>query len=131
MFIIIVFSLVSDRLSGLLSFVPVLLFLILTPLFLSSSFVLLSYFILAVSMRECLEKHACMSSQFPIAILNGTELHFFSLVQEKLHAQRTLLLALFLKWQFKPFNNKQVGKTFVRTCFLLSGKLKNFKHIAN
>ena len=79
MFIIIVFSLGSDRLSGLLSFVPALLFLILTPLFLSSSFVLLSYFILAVPKRECLEKHACMSSPFLIAILNGTELHFFSL----------------------------------------------------
>ena len=44
----------------------------LTPLFLSSSSVSLSYFILAVPMRECLGKHSCMSSQFPIAILNGT-----------------------------------------------------------
>ena len=49
---------------------PVLLPSILTPLFLSSSPVPLSYFILAVLMRECLGKHSCMSSPFPIAILN-------------------------------------------------------------
>ena len=40
-------------------------------LFLPSSSVSLSYFILAVSFHECLGKHSCMSS-FPIAILNGT-----------------------------------------------------------
>ena len=39
---------------------------------LTSSSVSLSYFVLAVPMRECLGKHSCMSSQFPIAILNGT-----------------------------------------------------------
>ena len=38
---------------------------------LSSSLSLL-YFILAVPMRKCLGKHSCMSSQFSIAILNGT-----------------------------------------------------------
>ena len=31
-----------------------------------------SYFILAVPMCECLGKHTCMSSLFPVAILNGT-----------------------------------------------------------
>ena len=36
----------------------------------------LSYFILAVPMCECLGKQWCMSSPFPIAILNGT--FFFS-----------------------------------------------------
>ena len=42
-------------------------------------------------MRECLGKHSCMSSPFPIAILNGTS-SFLSLVQENIkHAQRTLL----------------------------------------
>ena len=50
---------------------PALLISILTPRFLPSS-VSLSYFILAVPMRECLGKHPCMSSPFPIAILNGT-----------------------------------------------------------
>ena len=53
-------------------FLPALLLSILTPLFLPSSSVPLSYFILAVPMRECLGKHSCMSSPFPIAILNGT-----------------------------------------------------------
>ena len=84
MFIIIVFWLGSDRLSGLLSFVPALLFSTLTPLFLSSSSVPLSYFSLDVPMGECLGKHYCMSSPFPIAILNGTSF-FLSLVKEKLN----------------------------------------------
>ena len=74
----------SDRLSGLLSFVPAFLFSILTPLFLSSSSVPLSYFSLAVPMRECVGKHLCMSSPFPIAILNGTS-SFLSLVQENIN----------------------------------------------
>ena len=39
-------------------------------------------FFLAVPMRECFRKHSCMSSPFPIAIVNGT-LFFLSLVQEK------------------------------------------------
>ena len=73
MFIIIVFLLGKFRPSGLLfSLGPALLFSILTPLFLPSSSVYLSYFILAVSMRECLGKHSCMSSPCPIAILDGT-----------------------------------------------------------
>ena len=42
------------------------------PLFLPSSSVSLSYFVLAVPMRECLGKHLCMSSPCSIAILNGT-----------------------------------------------------------
>ena len=50
---IIVFWLGCDRPSGLLFFVPVLLISTLTPLFLSSSSVSLSYLILAVPMREC------------------------------------------------------------------------------
>ena len=44
----------------------------------------LSYLILAVPTRECLGKHSCMSSSFPIAILNDTS-PFISLVQEKLN----------------------------------------------
>ena len=42
------------------------------PPFLLSSSVSVSYFILAVPMSECLEKHWCMSSPYPVAILNGT-----------------------------------------------------------
>ena len=52
--------------------VSALLLSMLTPLFLPSSSVSWSYFILAVSMLECLGKHQCMNFQFPIAILNGT-----------------------------------------------------------
>ena len=70
MFIIIVFRLGCGRPSGLLLCVPAVLFSILPPLFCPSSSVSLSYFILAVPMRECLGKHSCMSSPFPIAILN-------------------------------------------------------------
>ena len=68
MFINSEFSLDSDTPSELLSFLSALLLSILTPTFLPS----LSYFILAVPMHECLGNHACMSSPFPIAILNGT-----------------------------------------------------------
>ena len=83
MFIIIVFRLGCDRLSELLLFMPAVLFSILKPLFCPSSSVSLSYFILAVPMRECLGKHSCMSSLFPTAILNGTS-SFLSLVQENI-----------------------------------------------
>ena len=84
MFIIIVFRLGWDRPSGLLLFVPAVLFSMLTPLFCVSSSVSLSYFILAVPMRECLGKHSCMSFPFPIAILNGTSWFLF-LVQENIN----------------------------------------------
>ena len=53
-------------------FVPTLLLTILPFLFLPSSSVILTYFVLAVPMSECMGKHSCMSSTFPIAILNGT-----------------------------------------------------------
>ena len=62
MFIIIIFWLSSD--TDFFFFAPVLLS-ILMPLFLPSS-VFLSYFILAVPKRECLGKHSCMSSTFPM-----------------------------------------------------------------
>ena len=78
MFIIIVFWLGCDRPSGLFLFVPVLLLSLLMPLFLPSSSVSLFYFVLAVSMRECFEKHLCMSSPCTIAILNATFLFFAS-----------------------------------------------------
>ena len=42
------------------------------PVFLPSSSVSLSYFILAVAMPVWHTKHLCMSSAFPIAILNGS-----------------------------------------------------------
>ena len=42
----------------------------------------LSYLSLAVPMRNCFGKHSCMSSLFPIAILNGT--FFFSVNGVKL-----------------------------------------------
>ena len=84
MFIIIVFRLGCDRRWGLLLFVPAVLFSVLAPLFCPSSSVSLSYFILAVPMRECLRKHSCMSSLFPVSVPNGTSL-FLSLAQEKLN----------------------------------------------
>ena len=72
LFIIIAFWLGCDRPSGLLLFLPALLLSIPTTLLLPSSSVSLSYFDLAVPMRECLGKHSCMRSPCPIAILNGT-----------------------------------------------------------
>ena len=81
MIIIFVFLLGCDRSSGLFFSCP-LCFLPYSRL--SSYLVLfLSYFILAVPMRECLGKHSCMSSLFPIAILNGTCL--FPTVQLQVH----------------------------------------------
>ena len=71
MFINIVFCLGSDRPSCPL-FRARLTFSIFKPLFLTTSSVSLSYFILAVPIRECLGKHSCASFSFPIAILNGT-----------------------------------------------------------
>ena len=62
---------------------PVLLLSILTPLFLPSSSVSLSYFVLAIPMRECLGKHSYMSSPCPIAILNCTCL--FPTLQLQVH----------------------------------------------
>ena len=64
-------------------FVPTLLLSILASLFLPSSSVTLYYLILVVAMRECLGKHSCMSSSFPIAILNGA--HLFPKVQLQEH----------------------------------------------
>ena len=101
MFVIIVFRLGCYRPSGLLLFVPAVLFSMLTPLFCVSSSVSLSYFVLAVPMRECLGKHSCMSSPFPI---NHTEWYFLISLfgaREYKHAHRTLLQALFLKWPLK------------------------------
>ena len=60
------------RPSGLLYFMLALLLSILTPLFVPSSSVSLSCFVLSVPMCECLGKHSSMSSPFNIAILNGT-----------------------------------------------------------
>ena len=51
--------------------------------FLPSFYVSLSYFILAVPMRKCQGKHACMSFTFPIAILKCP--CFFSTVQLHVH----------------------------------------------
>ena len=79
---IIVFSLDSDKLEGLFLFRASFTFFCIR-LFLSSSSVPLSYFSLAVPMRQCLGKHSCRSS-FRIAILIGTSF-FLSLVQEKLN----------------------------------------------
>ena len=76
--IIIVFLLGSDRPSGLLFVLALLLSILTTPLLPTSS-VPLSYFILAVSIRKCLGKHSFMGSPFPIAILYGT--CFFPTVQ--------------------------------------------------
>ena len=82
MLIIVVSWLGSDRSSGHLFVVAALFLSILTPLFLPSS-ISLSYFILDVLMRECLGKHPCMSSTFPVAISTGTL--FFPKVQLQVH----------------------------------------------
>ena len=58
--------------TRLLVFVSTLLLSTFILLFLLSSSVCLSYFYLAVRMRECLGKHSYMSSSFSIAILNRT-----------------------------------------------------------
>ena len=68
-------------LSRLFFFVRALLLSILTPLFLPSSSVSLSYFVLVVPIPECSGKHSCRSSTFIIAILNGTS----STVQLQVH----------------------------------------------
>ena len=83
LFIIVVFWLICDRPSGLLLFVPDVRFFILTTLFCVSLSVSLSYFILAVPMRKCFGKHSCMSSSFPIVILNDT--CYFPIVQLQAH----------------------------------------------
>ena len=94
MFIIIVFWLGCGRPSGLLFFLPALLLSTLTPLFLSSSSVSLSYYILAVPMRKCLGKYSCMSSPFPIAILNGT--FFFRSVKAMNNWKRSAIKQILL-----------------------------------
>ena len=75
-------------------FVPALLFSILAPLFLPPSSVSLSYFILAVPMRKRLGKHSCMSSLFPIAILNGT--FFFRSVKAMNNWKRSAIKQILL-----------------------------------
>ena len=121
LFIVIVFWLGCDRMSGLLFFVPALLLSTLAPLFLSSSSVSLSYFILAVPMRECLGKHSCMSSTFPLAILNGT---FFCSVKAmnnwKLSAILHILIYLVKKVACVMVTNyifdTKIKKEFVLVC---------------
>ena len=53
----------------------------------------MSYFILAVPMGECMGKHSCMSSSFPIAMLNGTS-SFLSLVQENINMPADTIIGL-------------------------------------
>ena len=77
-----IFWLGCDRLSGLF-FSACFASSVLKPLFLPSSFVSLSYFILAVPMLVCLGKHSCMGSSSPIAILNST--CFFPTVQLQMY----------------------------------------------
>ena len=87
-----------NRPSGLLFFVPGLLFALLTPLF-SPSSVSLSYFILAVPMCEYLGKRSCMSSPFHIATLNGTFFReitwsIWSKSMEKIYCQKLTIIAI-------------------------------------
>ena len=63
---------IAMRRRGIFFFAQALLLSIHTPLFLLSSCVSLSYFNLALPMRQCLGRHSCMSSQFFIAILYYT-----------------------------------------------------------
>ena len=69
-------------------------FSILTLLSLPPSSVFLPYFILAVPMCRCLGKHSCMSSQFPIAILNGT--FFFRSVKAMNNWKRSAIKQILL-----------------------------------
>ena len=84
-------------------FVPAVAFSMLMPFFLPPSSVSLSYFILAVPMRKRLGKHSCMSSPFPIAMLNGT--FFFRSVKAmnnwKRSAIKQILLLLLLPFLIK------------------------------
>ena len=61
----------------------ILLLSILTSFFLLFTSVSLSYLILGVHMRESLGKRSCMSSTFPLVILNGT--CFFPALQLQVH----------------------------------------------
>ena len=88
----------EDKPSRLLFFLPAFLFSILTPLFLPTSSVSLTYFILVVPMHECLGKHSCMSSTFPIgyiAILNSTS--FFHSVKAMNNWKLTAIKEILLK----------------------------------
>ena len=64
------YSVSCSEAVGTIFFWPALLST-LTPLSLPSS-VSLAYFIPAVPVSECLGKHSCVSSAFPLVILNGT-----------------------------------------------------------
>ena len=75
MFSIILFWLGSNYPSGLLFFRACFTSFQLTPLFLPPSYISIPHLIVAVLMRECFE-HSCMSSPYPIAILNGTFFFF-------------------------------------------------------
>ena len=65
------------------AFVAALLLSTLSPLFLPSSSVSLYNFILAAHMLECLGKHSCISSSFPIILLNGTFFFLFGATETK------------------------------------------------
>ena len=70
----ILFWLSSDRLSGFFTSFHAhgTLYLLRVFHYLIYYYYYYYLFILAVQMRECLGKHSCMSSPFPIAILNDT-----------------------------------------------------------
>ena len=86
---------------------------------LTPSSVSLSYFILAVPMRGCLGKHSCMSSPFPIAILNGT--FFFRPVKAMNNWKRSaikqilllLLVCFFILFHSLCFHARVFGKTLL------------------
>ena len=102
---------------GLLLFMPALLLSILTPLFLPSLSISLSYFVLTVPMRECLGKHSCMSSPCPIAILNGT----FLFLQVKIVCDlgRSFIYQNQIKLNFTYFHNPTSLLAFF-LCFFVS-----------
>ena len=138
--IIIVFWLWCGRLSGLLFFrPPALLFSILTHLFLPPSSVSLSYFILAVPIRECLGKHSCMSSLFPIATLNGTS-SFLSLVQENINVPADTIIGFvpevavtnhLIKFTSRPDIVRFKKASWQLMFFLLCETLKDLKKLCN
>ena len=109
----IVTSLGTDILSALLS--------IHTPILPSSS-VSLSDFILAVPIRECLDKRSCISSSFPIAILNGTSFFLFGARETKHACPVVAIICIVPEVHLEQFasSNRLIQKLSARQRFIAS-----------
>ena len=89
------------------SFVPAVLFSILTPLSSSSS---VPFFLFHSCCSHARVFGKTLTHEFHISYLHTEWYLLFSFfgARETKHAQRTLLQALFLMWPFKPFNLKYI-----------------------